>query len=270
MVITTFIGAGNMANSLIGGLIGKGHNPEQIIASDPNPDALAKLTEAFAIVAEGDNQKACLKADIVVLAVKPQVMKVVAENLRPTLKHRPLIISIAAGISCDQLSQWLDNDLAIVRCMPNTPALVGIGASGLYANVNVDEVQKQAAEQLLNAVGISIWLDKEALIDTVTAVSGSGPAYFFLLMEAMVSSGVKQGLTQDQALQLTLQTAAGAAKLAKTSGITLQELRQRVTSPGGTTEQAIHSFEQSGFSKIVDDAMVACSERSQAMAKEFS
>ncbi len=270
MSVITFIGAGNMANSIIGGLINTGYPASSIIASDPNTDVLVKLHDQLGIQTESDNAKACSQADIVVLAVKPQVMKSVTQALQTALDHRPLVISIAAGISINSLSEWLGEGTAIVRCMPNTPALVKQGATGLYANHQVSEAQKEAAESLMNAIGICTWLDSEALLDSVTAISGSGPAYFFLLMEAMIEAGIKQGLSPEQAKQLTLQTAAGASTLAQQSDVDVAELRRRVTSPGGTTEQAIMSFEAAGLRKIVDDAMLACAKRSQTMANEFS
>jgi len=275
MANITFIGAGNMASSIIGGLLAQdtasnSYQAQQITASDPNIEALAALNTKFGIQTEVDNNQACLNADIIVIAVKPQVLKAVAQRLQSVIKPQALVISIAAGINGDSLSQWLGNSIAIVRCMPNTPALVGQGATGLFANRHVTEPQKQQAEALLNAVGTSIWLDSEELIDSVTAVSGSGPAYFFLLMEAMIEAGVKQGLSVEQAQQLTLQTAAGAATLAQQSDVDVAELRRRVTSPGGTTEQAILSFEKAGLRKIVDTAMVACADRSKTMAVELS
>ncbi len=266
----TFIGAGNMANSIIGGLVAEGYEPKAITASDPNEATLAALSEKFGILTEADNTQACLHAEVLVLAVKPQVLKSVALALKAAIKPHTLIISIAAGINSSSLEQWFGGSAAIVRCMPNTPALVGQGATGLYANEQVSPAQKQQAESLLNAIGISIWLDSEDLIDSVTAVSGSGPAYFFLFMEAMIEAGIKQGLSAEQAQQLTLQTAAGAATLAQQSDVGVAELRRRVTSPGGTTEQAILSFKQAGFNQAVDDAMVACAKHSKAMALEFT
>jgi len=270
MTSICFIGAGNMATSIIGGLIAKGTAAEQIIACDPNTDALSKLHQQYGVKICTDNQDACKNQDIIVLAVKPQALKTVAQHLAPGLNQNSLVISIAAGIGSEHLGQWLGQETPIVRCMPNTPALVKQGASGVYANPHVSVQQKQQAEGLLSAVGITVWLDDEALIDPVTAVSGSGPAYFFLMMEAMIDAGVKQGLTQEQARRLTLQTAAGAATLAQQSDVDITELRRRVTSPGGTTEQAILSYEQSGFRQTVDSAMVACAERSKAMALEFT
>ncbi|ODS24572.1 pyrroline-5-carboxylate reductase [Candidatus Endobugula sertula] len=274
----TFIGAGNMSSSIIGGLIGEHYPPQAITACDPNLDALDRLSQTFAIQTTTDNTVACQQSDVIILAVKPQILKSVAEGLQTTLTNRantskeslPLIISIAAGITSQQIQNWLGQNVAIVRCMPNTPALVQQGACGLYATAQTSSEQKLIAEQLMQAIGDSVWLNDEALIDSVTAVSGSGPAYFFLLMEAMIDAGVKQGLNKDIATQLTLQTALGAATLAKSSDVSVGELRRRVTSPGGTTEQALNYFEHAGLRDTVTKAMQACADRSKTMAKELN
>lgn len=268
----TFIGGGNMASSIIGGLVEQGYPTDHITACDPNNDSLSLLATRFGINTSSDNISACANTDVIVLAVKPQILKTVTEALKPALTERatlPLIISIAAGIGSQDIQQWLGKEIAIVRCMPNTPALVQQGASGLYANAYTSNAQKDIAEQLLCAVGYATWVETEALIDAVTAVSGSGPAYFFLLMESMIDAGVKQGLSRESATQLTLQTALGAATLAKASDVSVDELRRRVTSPGGTTAAAIEHYETAGLRSIVDQAMIDCAERSKAMAKEF-
>ena len=264
-----FIGAGNMASCIIGGLVKNNYPTAKIIASDPNCDKRNELQQQFNISASDSNSEACQHAEIVILAVKPQVMKTVAVQIKPRLTHNPLIISIAAGITSRQLQQWLGSDIAVIRAMPNTPALVQAGATGLYATATVSTKQRVQTETILNSVGSTAWVKNESLIDTVTAVSGSGPAYFFLLMEAMIDAGIKQGLTKETAEQLTLQTALGAAELAKASDSDIAELRRRVTSPGGTTEQAILYFQQAGFEKLVEDAMNACAERSRQLAEEF-
>ncbi len=264
-----FIGAGNMANSIIGGLVAQGYAPERITACDPSADNLTQLQSRYGIATSDNNASAAAAADVVVLAVKPQVMKIVCQQLAPQLAHRPLIISIAAGIPLSSFDLWLDAELPLVRCMPNTPALVQAGASGLYANQQTTDQQRQVAEQILSAVGSVQWLNSEADIDAVTAVSGSGPAYFFLMMEAMIEAGVKQGLERDVATELTLQTALGAAKLAQSSDVDVAELRRRVTSPAGTTEQALLSFEASGLRDTVERAMRACADRSIEMASEL-
>lgn len=272
-VSLTFIGGGNMATSIIGGLIEQGYNPHSITACDPNQASLNELEKQFGIHTNSDNTAACANTDVIVLAVKPQILKAVTQALSTVLSTRqtlPLVITIAAGITCNHIQQWLGQEVAIVRCMPNTPSLVQQGASGLYANSHTSAEQKDIAEQLMQAVGYVTWVESEALIDTVTAVSGSGPAYFFLFMESMINAGIKQGLSEESATQLTLQTALGAATLAKSSDVSVAELRKRVTSPGGTTAEAIGAFENANLREIVEDAMRDCSERSKSMAKEFT
>ena len=191
-----FIGAGNMANSLIGGLIAKGVKPTQISASEPYEATRNAVRAQYNIAISDNNRDAVANAEVVVLAVKPQVMKQVAQELAPALANKPvLVISIAAGISLDSLQRWLGATTAIVRCMPNTPALMQLGATGMFANAHVSQPQKMLAQQILDAVGISLWLNSEKELDAVTAVSGSGPAYYFLLMEAMINAGIAQGLT---------------------------------------------------------------------------
>lgn len=189
----TFIGGGNMASSIIGGLIGKGYPAGRICASDPFAGSREALADQFGIATFADNAEALAGSEVVVLAVKPQVLEAVCTALQPHLGHQPLIISIAAGIDIRSLDLWLGNELAIVRCMPNTPALVQAGASGLYANDRTSDAQRTQADTILKAVGVVQWLSAESLIDPVTAVSGSGPAYFFLMMEAMIDAGVAQG-----------------------------------------------------------------------------
>lgn len=269
MANISFIGAGNMARSIIGGLLAQGTDPATLTASDLNLEAMSDLS-AQGLRVTDDNSAACRQADVIVLAVKPQILKAVALGLNGHLDHNPLIISVAAGITSTSLTQWLGKALAIVRCMPNTPALVQQGATGLFANAQVSIEQRALAESLLGGVGVTVWVDNEVLIDSVTAVSGSGPAYFFLLMEAMIAAGIKQGLTPEQARTLTLQTAAGAATLASQSDVDVAELRRRVTSPGGTTEQALLTFEQANMADTVDAAMAACAARAKTMATEFS
>jgi pyrroline-5-carboxylate reductase len=265
-----FIGAGNMAASLIGGLIARGFHPQQLFAADPNTEALQQLVQQHGISACGNNKAVVERADVLLLAVKPQVMKAVLTDLSAAVQTRqPLVISIAAGISVSSLREWIGGEPAIVRCMPNTPALVQLGASGLYANAQVSPLQREQAEAILRAVGIALWLDDEEQIDAVTAVSGSGPAYFFLLMEAMIAAGEQLGLTPATARALTLQTALGAAQMAITSDVDAAELRRRVTSPGGTTERAIAHFEQSGLREIVSGALQAAAVRSKELSEQL-
>ena len=260
-----FIGAGNMANSLIRGLIAKGVPGPQIAACDLDVVKLEQLQTECGI-RTGTMAEVAAEADVVLLAVKPQGMAGVCEALRPSLKQGVLIISIAAGIPLRSLEAWLGSERAIVRCMPNTPALVLEGATGLFANANTTAAQSALAEAILSAVGTSAWLASEDAINAVTALSGSGPAYFFLLMESMEQAGIAMGLAPALARQLTLQTALGAAKLAAGSDVAPDELRRRVTSPGGTTEAAIRSFEGADFRAVVEQALFAAQKRSVELA----
>ncbi|HNL92979.1 MAG TPA: pyrroline-5-carboxylate reductase [Pseudomonadales bacterium] len=264
-----FIGAGNMAASLMGGLVARGYAPQQLCAADPNAAGLQALAQQHGIHACASNAEVAQRADILVLAVKPQVMQAVLTDLAPAIHSKHLLISIAAGISMTSMAQWLGGTPAIVRCMPNTPALVQQGASGLVANAQVSAAQREQAEAILKAVGIALWLDNEAQIDAVTAVSGSGPAYFFLLMEAMISAGEKLGLSTETSRALTLQTALGAAQMACSSEFDPAELRRRVTSPGGTTERAIAHFELQNLRDIVEGALHAASARSLELSQQL-
>lgn len=261
-----FIGAGNMATSLIMGLINKGGTPSNIAACDIDPSKLRLLQEQCGI-RTGTLEQIVTQADVIVLAVKPQVMETVCGTLKLLLPNTGcMIISIAAGIPLHKFETWLGAQRAIVRCMPNTPALVAEGATGLYANANTSAEQAALAETILSAVGICSWLESEDAINSVTALSGSGPAYYFLMMEAMEQAAVKMGLSAEMARSFTIQTALGAAKLAASSDVAPDELRRRVTSPGGTTEAAIKSFETAGFREIVEHALTAAQQRSIELA----
>ena len=257
-----------MATSIIGGLIAKGFAANTICVSEPLAENRSRLHQDFGIQTESENAAAVKDADVVVLAVKPQVLNTVCAGLKNQLSDSALIISIAAGIPIKQLSNWLGEQLAIVRCMPNTPALVQVGATGAFANAAVSDTQKTLADKILSAVGIVEWLDDEAQIDSVTAISGSAPAYFFLLLEAMVSAAEKQGLPTQTARNLAVQTCVGAGLLAQKDSTELSELRRRVTSPGGTTERAIDAFQKADFEKIVQTAMDACLQRSIELAEQ--
>ena len=263
-----FIGAGNMAASLIGGLLAQGIPASHIRASDPGAEQRAKIASEHGIALFADNTEAILDADVIVLATKPQVLKDVCLALAPSLQDGQLLVSIAAGISCASLGNWL-GARPIVRCMPNTPALLRQGVSGLYANAEVNPAQRELAEQLLAAVGMALWLENEQQIDAVTAVSGSGPAYFFLLIEAMTAAGEQLGLPKAIAAQLTLQTALGAAHMAVASDVDAAELRRRVTSPNGTTEAAINTFQAGGFAELVEQALSAAAKRSAELAAQL-
>ncbi len=262
-----FIGGGNMARSLIGGLIATGFSKQQITVSEPNGDLRTQLADDFAIATHASNVDAARDADVVVLAVKPQVMKTVCASLRDTVQSAtPLVVSIAAGIRTDQLDRWLGGNVAIVRCMPNTPALVGAGATGLCANARATEEQRRLAQDILDATGTSRWIADEALMDTVTALSGSGPAYFFLLVEALENAAVAQGLERDAARALATQTCFGAGKMLSESKVDAAELRRRVTSPGGTTQAALDSFSADDFNAIVARAIAAATKRGDQLS----
>lgn len=262
-----FIGAGNMAQAIIGGLLAEGYDRQQLIASGPRQETLDKVQQEFGITTTTDNGAAAAMADVVILAVKPQLLKDVSIALADAIAHKPLIISVAAGITTGSLGNWLGEEQAIIRCMPNTPSQLRAGASGVFANPYVTDAQKAVANQILGAVGSVQWLDEERLINAVTAVSGSGPAYFFLFMEAMIDAGEKLGLSRECAADLTLQTALGAAMLAKGSDIDVAELRRRVTSPKGTTEQAINAFEREALRETVLTAMTACANRAEELSE---
>ena len=265
-----FIGAGNMAQSLIGGLIASGYDKQNIIATDPTQESRNAVTEKFGIQCFGNNAEAVNKADIVVLAVKPQILESVCQTILDSIKSKkPLIISIAAGIRSKDINRWLGGNVAIVRTMPNTPALIQTGATGLFANEIVSQDQQSQAEHILRAAGITVWVDNEEKLDAVTALSGSGPAYYFLFMEAMEQAGQQLGLDEKTAHLLTLQTALGAAKMALESHQDFASLRQNVTSPNGTTEKAIQSFQADGLPEIINKAMKAAQNRAVELADEL-
>lgn len=266
----TFIGAGNMGASLIGGLIQHGHPANRLMAADPSTEKLADLSARFQIHTTTDNVAALDQADVVILAVKPQAMHAVLTPLTATLQaKKPLVISIAAGLRESTLQAWMGGNLPIVRAMPNTPALIGHGATGLYANPFVTNAAHDLAESILRAVGITVWVDTESLMDAITAVSGSGPAYFFLMMEALQAAGEKAGLPQETARLLTLQTALGAAAMALESAESLATLRQRVTSPGGTTERGVSVLEEHKLRDILTLTVEAAMARSITLANEL-
>jgi pyrroline-5-carboxylate reductase len=264
-----FIGGGNMATSLISGLIASGHSPRQLWVSDINLDILQSLAADLNVNTSASNEAVIDQVDVVVLAVKPQALRDVAINAAASIQRRKLlVVSIAAGITQNSLNHWLGHETAIVRCMPNTPALVLTGATAMYANAKVTAEQRTLAENILRSVGIALWVEKESELDAVTAVSGSGPAYYFLLMEAMEKAALELGLNEVTARLLVQQTALGAAKIALESSESPEQLRRRVTSPGGTTQQAIEAFEQGGFTELVSKAIHAAHNRSIEMSKQ--
>ena len=267
MTRLAFIGGGNMARSLIGGLLKTGVAAASISVAEPLAEARHALGREFGVACYAENRLAAAEAEVIVLAVKPQIMPAIHTELQDSLqRHRPLLISIAAGVRLDQLERWFGASLPIVRCMPNTPALIGAGATGLCANSRVSPPQKALAQHILDAAGITRWIDDEALMDTVTALSGSGPAYFFALVEAMEAAAVAQGLPRDSARALAAQTCLGAGRMLVEGGEDPAVLRQRVTSPNGTTQAALESFAADGLARIVARAMAAATERGAALA----
>lgn len=263
------IGGGNMARSLIGGLVALGMPASRIVVSEPHTDLRDALVHDFGVCTHADNNDATTAADVWVLAVKPQVLRAVCEALSAQAQERrPLVVSIAAGITTQQIESWLGGGIAIVRCMPNTPALLGAAATGMFANAHTSIPQRERAQRLMDAVGISVWIDDEAQMNTITATSGSAPAYVFLLLEAMQAAAEAQGLPADTARALLTQSVLGAARMLTESGESAQVLRQRVTSPGGTTQAAIAVFEAGGFGALVGAAIAAANARGAQLAAE--
>lgn len=265
-----FIGAGNMARSLAGGLLKNGWARNRLALSDPDATQRQALERLLKLKTYAVNDDLAGRADILVLAVKPQILQTVARALAPKVQRkRPLVISIAAGIRLDDLQNWLGGGLPIVRAMPNTAALIGSGASGLYANELVTGSMRERAESILRAVGVAVWVPHEDQIDVVTALSGSGPAYFFLVMEALENAAIAEGLDRATARLLTLETAVGAAKMALEGAEEPASLRARVTSPGGTTERAIHVLEHDGIRTLFLQAIRAAVARARELGKFF-
>ena len=262
-----FIGAGNMARSLAGGLLNNGWDKDKLVLSDPNLEQRQAVMQALGLMVFESNYEVVARAQVLVLAAKPQALRALAMGIAGAVqKTKPLVISIAAGLRIDDIQRWLGGNLPIVRVMPNTPALVGAGAAGLYANTLASEAQRDTAESLLRAVGTTVWLKDEALMDVVTAVSGSGPAYFLLIIEALERAAIAHGLDHATARLLAIETAYGAAKMALEGGDEPAALRARVTSPGGTTEQAIKVLEHADIAALFHDAVGAAVHRSRELA----
>jgi pyrroline-5-carboxylate reductase len=270
-----FIGGGNMASALIAGLAGKLTAGANICVIDPNPAALESLRTRFGVDGAASVAAGLAGFDVIVLAVKPQSMREVAAQLLPQLNAcladggQPLILSIAAGIRSIDLSRWLGGYQFIVRCMPNTPALIGLGITGMVSAEAVSAQQKQAADAIMSAVGATLWLADEALIDPVTAVSGSGPAYVFYFIEAMQQAALEMGLSSEQGTQLALATFIGASQLAAQSTEPVALLRERVTSKGGTTQAALVSMEQSGVKDAIVAALKAAAQRGKELGQQL-
>lgn len=263
-----FIGGGNMASSLIAGLLAKGWSPGQLSVSDPEPSTRERLT-ALGLRCTPGNAEAVQGAGVVLLAVKPQQMRAACADIRvPVEAQHPLVISIAAGIETATLAHWLGEETAIVRCMPNTPAQLQCAASVLYATPRVSAPERRLAHEILESVGFAAWVDREELMHAVTALSGSGPAYVFLVLEAMELAGETLGLEPGLARRLAAQTVLGAARMALEDDADVVDLRRRVTSPGGTTERALRVLENNGLRRVFESAMSAAAERSRELAVE--
>jgi pyrroline-5-carboxylate reductase len=263
-----FVGGGNMATALIGGLAGKLTAGENIHVVDLNPDALLKLQQQFGVSTSEQIDAALGQSDVIVLAVKPQQMKHVVAQLQPHIQSQ-LVLSIAAGIRAIDLSRWMNGHDAVVRTMPNTPALIGKGITGMVAMPGVTKEQRDQADAIMRAVGATVWLDDEALIDPVTAVSGSGPAYVFYFIEAMQQAAQEMGLTAEQGTQLAIATFVGAAQLAAESSEPVSLLRERVTSKGGTTYAALTSMDASNVKGAIVKALKAAAARGKELGEEF-
>ncbi len=260
-----------MAQSLIGGLITNGFPAADIVVADPSTESTGAAVNKWSIAAAENNGQAIGIADVVVLAVKPQQMKNVLTDVADQFDSQ-LLVSVAAGILTEDMQKWASaetNSISIVRCMPNTPALVQSGATALYADNKVTKDQRTIAEDILNAVGITAWVENESQLDAITALSGSGPAYFFLMIEAMTEAAIELGLEKDLAVQFATQTALGAARMAKESQVEAAQLRKNVTSPAGTTEAALNSFKKDNLKQVVLRAMSAADGRAQELGKEL-
>lgn len=264
-----FIGAGNMARALAGGLLTQGWPRASLVLSDPNADQRALATRHFGVKTTDDNAAVVAHAEVLVLAVKPQTMRTVCQALAPAVSAaRPLVVSIAAGIPLAALARWLGDERAIVRAMPNTPALIGAGITGMCANARCSASARERAHTLLSAVGPALWVADDAGIDVVTAVSGSGPAYFFRAIEALMAAGEAQGLNAEDAQLLAIHTAFGAAKMALEAKASPAELRAQVTSPGGTTEKALRSLAADDIDAVFARAVAAARARAAELARE--
>jgi pyrroline-5-carboxylate reductase len=263
----TFIGGGNMAAALLGGLIRKGQAPAGLRVVELQAEARARLAAQFGVVCADSVAAAAPLGDVVVLAVKPQQMRTAAKALQPQL-GRELVITIAAGIRLVDLSRWLGGYATLVRCMPNTPALIGAGITGLYAGAAVDAAQRGLAESILGAVGATLWVAEESMLDPVTAISGSGPAYVFYFIEALQQAAEEMGFPAADAKKLAVETFAGAARLAAQSQENLALLRKRVTSKGGTTEHALASMEADRVKQLIVRALHAANQRAHELGKQ--
>jgi len=259
----TFIGAGNIAHAIVGGLVNTGKAPDLITVCDPDSGQLKRF-DSLKVKTSQDNRQGVSQADVVIFSVKPNIVKAVASELAESLNNK-LTISVAAGITSTSLQSWIGNSAAIIRCMPNTPALVQRGMTGLYATAAVSPEQQHLGEAIMSAVGQCRWFDEETQLDAVTAISGSGPAYFFYLIELMQKAGVELGLSPEAAAQLVKQTALGAAEMVQGDS-EAEKLRIQVTSPGGTTQAALETMMAAGLEETIYAATRAARDRSIALA----
>ena len=264
-----FIGAGNMAYALIKGLLNNGFDANQINISDPNEELLRNRESELKVTTYSDNTSLLSNSDIIFFAVKPQVLSSVCLELKGVVKSKHLFVSIVAGIRSSDINRWLGGNFALIRTMPNTPALFQTGVTGLFANELVNNEQKSLVSSILSSVGECFWVDEEKLIDAITAISGSGPAYFFLLMESMKQAGMALGLDEETANSLSIQTAYGASLMANKTGKDSRTLRTEVTSPNGTTQSAIESFQDQNFEGIVANATRAAYDRARELSNEL-
>ena len=264
-----FIGAGNMAYALIKGLLNNGFDASQINISDPNEETLRNRESELKVTTYSDNASLLSNSDIIFFAVKPQVLSSVCLELKGVVKSKHLFVSIVAGIRSSDINRWLGGNFSLIRTMPNTPALFQSGVTGLFANELVDNEQKSLVSSILSSVGECFWVNEEKLIDAITAISGSGPAYFFLLMESMKQAGMALGLDEETANSLSIQTAYGASLMANKTGKDSRTLRSEVTSPNGTTQSAIESFQDQNFEGIVANATRAAYDRARELSNEL-
>jgi pyrroline-5-carboxylate reductase len=264
-----FIGAGNMAYALIKGLLNNGFDTNQINISDTNEELLQSRESELKVTTYSDNASLLSNSDIIFFAVKPQVLSSVCLELKGVVKSKHLFVSIVAGIRSSDINRWLGGNFALIRTMPNTPALFQTGVTGLFANELVNNEQKSLVSSILSSVGECFWVDEEKLIDAITAISGSGPAYFFLLMQSMTQAGMALGLDEETANSLSIQTAYGASLMANKTGKDSRTLRAEVTSPNGTTQSAIESFQDQNFEGIVANATRAAYDRARELSNEL-
>jgi pyrroline-5-carboxylate reductase len=269
-ITAAFIGGGNMGGALIRGLIARGLAPSNISVGEATQTRRIQLADELGVHVTADNREAAAGADVLVLAVKPQDMAGTTQQLAEVLaQRRPLVLSIAAGIRVADIAGWCGPGVPVVRAMPNRPAVNSAGASALFAPAGLSAAHRELAESVLGAAGITVWVAEESLLDVVTALSGSGPAYFFLLAELMTEAAVKLGLERESAHELAIQTLYGSGRMARDSDGDLARLRAEVTSKGGTTEAAVRSFEAANLRGIVAAALAAATDRGRELAQAF-